>query len=139
MMTVKEFCRLPHRWRWGGVAGEDCTTWAGSWVEAVTGRDPAAAIRGTYSTKEEANAIVDAAGGIAALVASCVEPMGIRRVQRPQDGDIGIVTAMTGFDADGAVVKEIPAIKFGPLWAVMSARGPMVKKLDWTGIAWRIA
>lgn len=138
-MTVKEYCGLPHRWCWGGMGGDDCTTFVATWMIKHVGWDPAIHLRGTYSTKEEANAIVDAAGGIAALVASCVEPMGINRIQQPHDGDIGIVTAMTGFDADGAAVKDIPAIKFGPLWAVMSARGPMVKRLEWTGIAWRIA
>ena len=44
---------------------------------------------------------------------------------------------MTGFDMDGAAVKDIPAIRFGPLWSVMSARGSMTKKLDYIA-AWNL-
>lgn len=138
-MNVKEFIALPHRWRWGGVSGEDCTTFAGSWVARAIGRDPCADLRGTYSTKEEANAIVERFGGIEGLVGSKLAAVGCQRVQQPIDGDIGIVIAMTGFDAAGMSVKAIPGICFGPIWAVMSARGPMVKALEFTGAAWRIA
>ncbi|MER8959296.1 hypothetical protein [Mesorhizobium sp. M0701] len=138
-MTLEQYIRLPHRWRWGGMGGEDCTTFCAAWVAAVTGKDPAAELRGTYVDADGAGAVLRAAGGVERLVGSRLAALGLHRVQRPQDGDIGIVSAMTGFDAAGMVVKHIPAIRFGPLWAVMSARGPMVKKLDWTGKAWRIA
>lgn len=138
LSRVLSYITAPRRWAWGGLGGEDCTTFAASWVEEVCGTDPAAALRGTYSTKEEANLIVERAGGVGVLMAFCLDPIGLRRIQQPQDGDVGVVIAMTGFDADGAVVKEIPGIRFGPNWAVMSARGPMVKRLDWTGVAWRV-
>lgn len=138
-MTLEEYIRLPHRWRWGGMGGEDCTTWCASWVFEATGKDPAADLRGTYFDADGAEVVLQAAGGVESLVGSRLSALGLQRIRGPQDGDIGIVRTMTGFDADGASVKAIPGIKFGPLWAVMSARGPMVKKLDWTGVAWRIA
>lgn len=138
LARLREYLDSCRKWSWGGLGGEDCTTFAASWVDHVHGRDPASRLRGTYFTCEEANAIVDRAGGVTELVASCLEPMGFQRVQTPQDGDVGIVVAYTGFDADGAAVKKIPGICLGPLWAVMSARGPQVKKLEWTGVAWRI-
>ncbi|MER9056414.1 hypothetical protein [Mesorhizobium sp. M0910] len=138
-MTLEEYIRLPHRWRWGGMGGEDCTTFCAGWVLARTGKDPAADLRGTYFDADGADAVLRAAGGVGALVGAKLGALGFQRVQQPHDGDIGIISAMTGFDAAGMVVKHIPGIKFGPLWAVLSARGPMVKKLDWTGRAWRIA
>jgi hypothetical protein len=137
-MTLLEFLRMPHHWGWGGNGCVDCTTFPGEWVIAATGKDPISDLRGTYETAEEANAIVEAAGGVEAFVGSRLDPLGFQRAGELQDGDIGIVRAFTGFDAGGAVVKDIPAIRFGPLWAVMSPRGPMVKKLDFTSVAWRI-
>ncbi|WP_353682845.1 hypothetical protein [Mesorhizobium sp.] len=121
------------------MGGDDCTTFCAAWVFEATGKDPAADLRGTYFTAEDAEAVLQAAGGIESLVGANLMALGFQRVSEPRDGDIGIVRVPTGFWADSVIVKEIPAIKFGPLWAVMSARGPMVKKLDWTGVAWRIA
>ncbi|CAH2399246.1 conserved hypothetical protein [Mesorhizobium ventifaucium] len=138
-MTLEEYIRLPHRWRWGGMGGDDCTTFCAGWVVEATGKDPAADLRGTYFDAAGAEAVLRAAGGVESLAGAKLMALGFRRVTEPQDGDIGIIRALTGFDADGLAVKDIPGIKFGPLWAVMSARGPMVKKLDWTGVAWRIA
>lgn len=146
-MDLQTFIRLPRLWQWGGTTvtfnvdgtptpfpGEDCTTFVGSWARELCGVDPAADLRGTYATAEEANAVVAGAGGIVALGTSRLEPLGWRRVDQPADGDIGIVAAISAVDE---TLKEIPAIRFGPLWAVMSLRGAMVKKLDWTGVAWR--
>lgn len=146
-MNVETFIRLPRLWQWGGTpvtfsvdgcptpfAGEDCTTYIASWVQAVSGVDPAADLRGTYWTAEDANAIVANAGGIVELVGGRIEPLGWRRAVEPKDGDIGIVAAVSGVDG---LLKEIPAIRFGPLWSVMAPRGSMTKKLDWTGVAWR--
>lgn len=134
-MTLQEYIRLPHRWQWGYT---DCTLFAGDWVVAATGKDPGAELRGTYFDADAAAAILRASGGAERLVGAKLSALGFHRVQAPHDGDIGMVVAMTGFDAAGARVKEIPAIRFGPLWVVMSARGVMVKHLDWTGVAWRI-
>lgn len=142
-MNLEFFIRAPRLWRWGGmpvivdgnpVPGEDCTTFVASWVQQVSGVDPAADLRGTYSTAEDANAIVATAGGIVALIGGRVEPLGWCRSKSPADGDIGIVVAVSGVDL---TIKEIPAIRFGPLWAVMAPRGSIVKSLDWIGVAWR--
>lgn len=134
-MDIRDYLALPHHWQWGLT---DCTLFTADWVVARTGRDPGAALRGTYSSAEQANAIIDRFGGIEGLVGAKLGGLGFERTDHPMDGDIGIVTAFTGFDAEGSVVKDIPAIRFGPLWAVMSARGVAMKKLEWTGAAWRI-
>ncbi|WP_404927160.1 DUF6950 family protein [Mesorhizobium sp. ORM16] len=135
-MTLEQYIRLPHRWQWGFT---DCTLFAADWVVEATGKDPAAELRGAYFDADGAEVILRAAGGCEALVGAKLGVLGFHRVQQPQDGDIGIISTMTGFDAGGVAIKDIPAIRFGPLWAVMSARGAMVKHLDWTGVAWRIA
>lgn len=135
-MTLEEYIRLPHRWQWGFC---DCTLFPADWVVEVTGKDPGAELRGTYFDADGAAGILRAAGGAERLVGAKLSVLGFQSVQTPRDGDIGMVHALTGFDAGGSEFKVIPAIKFGPLWAVMSARGAMVKHLDWTGSAWRIA
>jgi hypothetical protein len=135
-MTLNEYLALPHRWQWGFC---DCQFFPCDWVQEATGRDPGADWRGTYHDAPGAQALLDRHGGVERLVGFALERLDFKRVQQPIDGDIGVVRAMTGFDAAGAVVKEIPAIRFGPLWAVMSARGVQVKHLDFTGAAWRIA
>ena len=135
-MTLLKFLRLPHRWHWGYC---DCTLFTADWVVEATGRDPGAELRGTYFDAEGAHAVLQTWGGMEALVAHHLEKLNFQRSATPQDGDVGIVRAVTGFDASAATVKEIPGIRFGPLWAVMSAHGPQVKQLDWIGTAWRIA
>ncbi|MBZ9719093.1 hypothetical protein LB519_14690 [Mesorhizobium sp. AD1-1] len=135
-MTLEQYIRLPHRWQWGLC---DCTLFAADWVVATTCKDPGAELRGTYFDAIGARAVLHAAGGVERLVGAKLGLLGFQRVQEPDDGDIGIVRALTAIDGEGSEFKHIPAIKFGPLWAVMSARGPMVKSLEWTGVAWRIA
>lgn len=48
----------------------DCVCWGAAAAEAMTGIDPWAARRGTYSTEAEADAILAEAGGLEALAAS---------------------------------------------------------------------
>lgn len=134
-MTLQEYCALPHRWAWGGVGGHDCTTFCADWVCRSTGEDVGADLVGTYRTAEAAAAIIEAAGGIERLVASRL--LAFERTSEPQTGDIGIITVPTGFETDSLAIKKIPAIRFGPIWIAMSARGPVGKRADFSA-AWRI-
>lgn len=138
MTSLTEYAALPHRWVWGGMGGHDCTTFCARWVEEVTEKNPAAGLAGTYATAEEANAIIERAGGVERLVGARLESLGFSRTTDPQDGDIGIILAPVGFDASGITHKHIPAIRFGPLWLAMSARGPVAKQAPHS-VAWRIA
>lgn len=45
----------------------DCANWCASLVEEVTGRDPAAGIRGTYATAFECRQLLMREGGLLAL------------------------------------------------------------------------
>ncbi|MDW9415141.1 hypothetical protein GOB15_12075 [Sinorhizobium meliloti] len=125
-MTLQEFLSLPHQFRWGGVAGDDCTTFCGTWLRESVGVDPAEVYRGTYSTAEGAHEILARAGGLVAFAAAALEPLGFVRTEDPQDGDVGVVLAPAGM----AGVKEVCAVRFGPLWALLAPSGVIAKKLD---------
>ncbi len=126
-MTLKQWLDLPHRFRWGGVGGDDCTTFCASWVAEALGADPAERLRGTYATQEEAHAILVAAGGLVPFMTSHLQPLGYERIDAPQDGDIGAVLAPVGSEGD---FKEIGAVRFGPLWAVLGPHGVSARKLE---------
>jgi hypothetical protein len=130
-MELIEFLSLPHRFRWGGVGGDDCTTFCASWILRRHGFDPAAAYRGTYASKEGADAVVDLAGGLAPFADKLLTPNGFARTDAPQDGDVGVVLAPVGSD-----FAEVSAIRFGPLWAVLGPRGASAKALQHVA-AWR--
>ena len=54
----------------------DCALWCASAVQHVTGYDPAADLRGTYSTWFECRRVIMAAGGLEALIAPRMERFG---------------------------------------------------------------
>jgi len=62
---VESHTETPFAW-----GTHDCVCWVASATEAMTGVDPWAAKRGTYSTEAEADDIVAEAGGLEALAAS---------------------------------------------------------------------
>jgi hypothetical protein len=139
-MTLREFLHLSHRFRWGGdgvcregIIPNDCTTFCASWVREQTGVDPARDLRGLYRTGEQAAAIVAAAGGLVAFMGGRLEPMGFVRIDSPADGDIGVIVAPTGMDGD---VKEVGAVRFGPLWATLGPVGIVARRAD-SIAAWR--
>lgn len=147
MMTLQDFLTLEHRFRWGGsgrpdkdgVIPNDCTTFCATWVENMTGTDPAEGLRETYRTAEDAQAILNASGGIIPFMAGKLEPMGFRRVQRPTAGDVGVISALAGMDGAS---KDIGAIcfgwtKHGGLWAALAPSGVAVKRVDFKA-AWRL-
>ena len=130
-MTLHEFLRLPHRFVWGGVGGDDCTTFCARWIEAVMGVDPAASFRGTYSDAEGAGRLLAGAGG---LVAFADRHLGLARTDDPQTGDVGVIVAPSALDGE---FKHIAAIRFGPLWATLSQAGVRARKAEFVA-AWRI-
>jgi hypothetical protein len=58
----------------------DCCLFAADWVALATGKDPAAELRGTYSTALEAHRHITAAGGLAALAEDALTRNGFSRV-----------------------------------------------------------
>jgi len=102
-------------WKWGGGItgweGHDCTLFCGGWPVFRGQPDPGEGIRGTYSTEREALMIVRRAGGMEAFIGERLSRIGWKRVEEPQDGDIGVVHALT-FDGPA----WLPAIRAGGLW-----------------------
>lgn len=133
-MTLHEFLRLPHRFRWGGKGGDDCIMFLGSWIDCLTGTDPTADVRGTYRDEQGALALLNRAGGPVPLIAAGIEPLGWERTNTPLSGDVGVVLAPSGLDGR---IKEIGAIRFGPLWAMLAPDGVRAKPLEFVA-AWHL-
>lgn len=136
-MDIRGFLGLPHRFRWGGAGGDDCMTFCASWVAARTGIDPAAELRGTYSTKAGAHAVMERSGGPLAFMDAHLSNVGASRTDDPKDGDIGLVRMLTGERPEDVVVAEVGAIRFGPLWASISPTGVIARRAE-TVAAWRL-
>lgn len=124
------------QWAWGQA---DCTLFTADWVVWLTGSDPGDGLRGTYSSDLGAMEVIQANGGIDELVGGRLFGLGMQPTQEPIDGDIGIVTVpLTFMRGTRDTSARIPAIRFGPLWAVRTAVGVKVTKLP-HDVAWRIA
>lgn len=136
-MTIHDFLALPHRFRWGGMGGDDCMTFAASWVLMCCGVDPACRLRGTYRTREEAHAIVAYYGGEEPFMAAHLEPIGCVRVGRPGDGDIGLAVMLAGEDPADVQMRLVAAVRFGPLWASISPGGAIARRAEHVA-AWRL-
>lgn len=88
---------------WGS---SDCTSWCAAWVKAVTGKT--VPFLGSYSSLNEAHALIDAAGGLDVLWTQALARAGIYQTPYPpQLGDIGIVDTR----------------RFGPVGAIFAADG----------------
>ncbi|WP_027685050.1 DUF6950 family protein [Rhizobium leguminosarum] len=136
-MDIHDFLDLPHRFRWGGVGGDDCMTFPASWMLRAIGVDPAEDLRGTYQTREGAHAIIAAHGGELAFMDGKLLPHGCGRVEQPETGDIGLIRAMTGETVNDQVETLIGAIRFGPLWACIHPAGVRAKPAQFIA-AWRM-
>lgn len=136
-MNIHGFLTLPHRFRWGGMGGDDCMTFAASWVRYATGVDPAEELRGTYRTRAEAHSIIAAHGGALRFMDSHLVGIGCRRVQHPETGDIGLVRMTTSDDDGNAIEAEVGAVRFGPMWASISPGGVVARRAEMIA-CWRL-
>lgn len=126
-MNVADYLDAATRRPWiygggpGGFRGHDCTLFLANWVMAVSGRDPADDLRETYSTREEAEAIVHRARGFVPLIGARVATLGWRGVRDANDakpGDIAVVSLSLG---RGQHFKGA-AVFFGGKWTVADPR-----------------
>lgn len=79
------------RFTWGE---HDCSMWACDAVQAVTGRDPAADLRGLYASEAEANALIEAGGGLGAM--ACARFGAEIAPALAAAGDIGLISTPRG-------------------------------------------
>lgn len=143
-MTLHEFLAQNHRFGWGGqgVAHHadpeariynDCITFPASWIWSRTGVDVVSEYRGTYHSKDGADAIIRAAGGLVKLASHQLALVSATRIKNPQAGDVGVIIAPTGT----AEQTLIGAIRFGPVWAFLTP-GRVVAKQAECVAAWSI-
>lgn len=78
--------RLAAPFAWGA---NDCCLFAADCVHAITGQDPAADLRGTYTTELGAGRVLQAHGGITGLACDRLGP--VIRADLAQPGDVGLV------------------------------------------------
>lgn len=107
-------------WEWGVC---DCTMWVADWVLSQAGIDPAAALRGTYATEEEAMALT--ASGLVAVVDA---QAALDRTDAPRPGDVGVIT-VSG--------NEVAAILSDNGWAFRQFDGIGVIRTD-PAAAWAL-
>lgn len=138
-MTAPRFPRLPDwqprlqafiqsRWAqpfaWGS---HDCCLFVCDAIEAITGHDPAADLRG-YQTEREAMRILNAHGGVRGLAqarAGAAVP-----VSAAQVGDVGLLP----FNG-----RDTLALCGGAHWLAPGAEGLVALPIDAASLAWRAA
>lgn len=116
--------RLHQPFAWGV---HDCALFAADAVLAVTEVDPAAALRGSYSTEAEARLIIDAAGGLASIATEALGEPVAAAMARP--GDIGLLEAGLG---------ETLVVCVGQRWMAPADDGLKVLRLGHVAQAWRV-
>lgn len=85
-----------HRWQvtpfvWGEM---DCVLSIADWVEKVTGKDPAEALRGVYDSRGSCQRETGFLRNPIDTVERCLATIGgLPRVEKPAPGDIGIIMA----------------------------------------------
>lgn len=117
-------CSRARSFEWGSF---DCMTFAGNWKALVTGVDPLASVRGTYSTERGALETIVRLGckdleSVATHFFGAPDPLGPRFAGR---GDIVLAQGAMGISlgARGAFLsltglESIPARQFQSVWKV---------------------
>nr|WP_257625661.1 hypothetical protein [Rhizobium sp. L51/94] len=114
-------------------------TFAAAWVKEATGVDVIAHLRGSYSDAVGADIVIQRHGGLIAITDNLLSAHGFQRTRKPCDGDVGIVRIPADLAFGGEAVKEIAAVRWGPLWCGLTPKGGVVRKrMEWVA-AWRIA
>ncbi|MBI1179097.1 MAG: hypothetical protein GC201_00965 [Alphaproteobacteria bacterium] len=107
-------------WGWGVW---DCCTFAANWVLIRTGVDPMADWRGAYRDEDGAAEIINAAGGLAPLWGEGLARVPWTLVQRPAQGDVGVIRVVLQGAGGIAGEGEAGGIYTGKRWAFLAPRG----------------
>ena len=83
---IRSLAREPFVW------GEnDCALTIANWWRECHGEDPAAHLRGTYSTQEECHRVLRREGGLLRIVSRIAVSVGAPRTIAPQPGDVAVI------------------------------------------------
>lgn len=118
---------LRREWKWGDL---DCFLFCADWIVERDGVDPAAEFRAAYHDVRAARRLMKVHGGIAALADRCLVGVGLRKIDVPSAGDVGLVTVFHRKIGRRLVFVPVGAICLGPkLWVIKTAvRGEMVAR-----------
>ena len=106
----------------------DCVTYAADAVRAITGDDPLADLRGSWSTELGARRAVTRAGGMPAALDSRFTRL--PNVLCAQRGDIGVLPEETGW--------HVVVVCMGALWACPGPDGVVTVSLEKAAMAWAV-
>ncbi len=117
------------RFVWGE---RDCLLFLADWVAYRHGVDPAAHMRGTYSTAAEADALADSVGGYGPMIEDCLRAVGLGWMHPAvaQAGDVGLIQPRPTAPLAGAV-------NIGGPWAARGPSGLSIVASESKGV-WRI-
>jgi len=120
-MTLAEYLRAAAA-RAFLEAVHDCATFPAGWVVEGWGLpDPNARFAGTYTSKVEADAIIERAGGLERIWTAELARVGAVETNSPKEGDVGIIWVL---GASGP--EKIGAIFTGKRWACLAPKGVFV-------------
>lgn len=123
---IADYGARPHEW-----SVVDCSIVLADWGLANGYPDVAAHLRGTYATAEGCRAVIEAAGGVLALVTGCAATAGLDAIARPEPGAVGVIGAA------GNIYRQWGAIFDGAGWQVRLGSGFVAVKAAPIGV-WRI-
>lgn len=97
----------------------DCATWVSTWVYNMTGVDPAATLRETYTNEIGCARILAHNGGLLSIMDTYMMQSGVMyRAYEPFNGDVAVVTIQTDTS-----IEEVAALRTSNGWAYKPARG----------------
>lgn len=121
-----------------GWGTHDCCMFAADCVDACTGTDPAADLRGTYADIAGALEVVQAQGGLPAIAAARLGEEIAPALA--QVGDVGVLPAMPRHEGD-PLVQAFPhmlAVWSGAMWLAPWETGYVALPAEQALQAWRI-
>lgn len=124
---LSESVHTPFAW-----GRRDCCLWLADWLVALGRPDPAAHLRGRYSTERGCRRVLGREGGVLAVVGRCAQAAGLEPVTLAISGDVGVVEVET---AHG--VRQAGAICLGRRWATLGEHGVVVAERTPLA-AWRV-
>jgi hypothetical protein len=120
------FVRLSSPFIWGA---NDCCLFAADAVQATTGTDPAAHLRGSYSTATQAARVLAEHGGVRAIATQALgEPM--PHAAMAQRGDV-VCVPLDGRDTLGVVAGD-------GQWCAPGELGLVYRPMAEVQTAWRV-
>jgi hypothetical protein len=109
---------------------DDCCFFVADFVRARTGIDPAADLRGSYSTERQALRLIRRWGDFMTMWKVHMALAGFNETRAPVAGDVGVVR-----DRAGQVVS---AIRVPGAWAAKASRGVVIEDFPML-CAWSLA